>query len=324
MAEPGLSELITVAQRYRDKPMSDNVLESTALSLKLQEKGKVKLLGGGRNISMPLSYQQNSTYKRYTGDELLDISKTTVLTSAEYEWKQIALAITFSGLEVDVQVTGKEAEFNLVEERLDVAESTFQNEFSTDIYSDGSADGGKQIGGLQLIVADTPTNTVGGINGSTSAFWRNFSFDATTDGGAAVTSANIAQYMDEVYVNTCRGNDKVDLIVADNNYFIAFLQNMRSRQIVQDASGKLAAAGFSTLRYMNAEVVLDGGYGGDAPTNHMYFLNTKHLGLRVAKKRNMAILPDRNSVNQDATVKLMAWAGNLCCSNRFLQGVLKD
>ena len=32
--------------------------------------------------------------------------------------------------------------------------------------------------------------------------------------------------------------------------------------------------------------------------------------------------PDRFSVNQDAMVKLIAWAGNLCMSNRFLQGVM--
>ena len=32
--------------------------------------------------------------------------------------------------------------------------------------------------------------------------------------------------------------------------------------------------------------------------------------------------PDRYSINQDAVVKLMAWAGNMTISNRRLQGVL--
>jgi hypothetical protein len=40
-----------------------------------------------------------------------------------------------------------------------------QNNLSADMYSDGTATSGKQIGGLQLLVADTPTTgTVGGIN----------------------------------------------------------------------------------------------------------------------------------------------------------------
>ena len=39
--------------------------------------------------------------------------------------------------------------------------------------------------------------------------------------------------------------------------------------------------------------------------------------------RNMVPLdPDRFSVNQDAMVKLVGWAGNMTLSNAFLQGVL--
>lgn len=51
---------------------------------------------------------------------------------------------------------------NLLESRIGNAERTMQNNLSNDAYSNGSADGGKQIGGLQLIVADVNTNVVGG------------------------------------------------------------------------------------------------------------------------------------------------------------------
>jgi hypothetical protein len=52
-------------------------------------------------------------------------------------------------------------------------------------------------------------------------------------------------------------------------------------------------------------------------------LNTDYIFLRPHKDRDMVPLdPDRFSVNQDAMVKLIAWAGNMTCSNRFLQGVL--
>ena len=55
----------------------------------------------------------------------------------------------------------------------------------------------------------------------------------------------------------------------------------------------------------------------------MYFLNTDYIFLRPHRDRNMVPLdPDRFSVNQDAMVKLVAWAGNLTTSNRFLQGVI--
>jgi len=51
--------------------------------------------------------------------------------------------------------------------------------------------------------------------------------------------------------------------------------------------------------------------------------NTDFIFLRPHKDRDMAPLdPDRFSVNQDAMIKLVAWAGNVTCSNRFLQGVI--
>ena len=62
---------------------------------------------------------------------------------------------------------------------------------------------------------------------------------------------------------------------------------------------------------------------GGAPASTMSFLNTKYLHWRPHARRNMVPLdPDRFSVNQDAMVKLMGWAGNMTLSNAFLQGVL--
>lgn len=52
--------------------------------------------------------------------------------------------------------------------------------------------------------------------------------------------------------------------------------------------------------------------------------NTDYLFLRPHRDRNMVPLnPDRFSVNQDAMVRLIAWAGNMTMSNRFQQGLIK-
>jgi hypothetical protein len=51
--------------------------------------------------------------------------------------------------------------------------------------------------------------------------------------------------------------------------------------------------------------------------------NTKYIHWRPHARRNMVPLdPDRFSVNQDAMVRLIGWAGNMTLSNAFLQGVL--
>jgi hypothetical protein len=74
---------------------------------------------------------------------------------------------------------------------------------------------------------------------------------------------------------------------------------------------------------MNADVVLDGGVGGNMPASQMYFLNTKYIHYRPHADRNMVVDErPRVSVNQDAEARLILWAGNMTLSNAFVQGVL--
>lgn len=328
MASPNLSEIITTTLRNRTGKLADNVTSNNALLLRLSERGKIKPVSGGRNIVQELEYAENSTYKRYSGYETLDISPSDVFSAAEFDYKQAAVAVSISGLEM-LQNSGRDAIIDLLESRIGNAERTMANNISADLYSDGTANSSKQIGGLQHIVADSPsTGTVGGINRATFSFWRNISFDATTDGGAAASSANIQSYMNQVYVQIVRGADRPDLILADNAYWRLYLESLQAIQRISDS--RMAEAGFMSLKYMDADVVLDGGFqnsdsSGGAPSNHMYFLNTNFLHFRPHRDRNMVPLePDRFAVNQDAMVKLIAFAGNLTASNCFLQAVLKD
>ncbi len=333
MASPNLSEIVTTTLRNRAPDVANNVLRNNALLMYLNERGNVEPFSGGRTITQPLTYAQNSTYKRYSGYEVLNISPSEVITSAEFPIRQSAVAISISGLEM-LQNSGKEAVIDLLKTRLSNAEDTIKNGLSYDIYSDGTATG--QINGLQALISTAPgSGTIGGIDRATWTFWQNITYSAVTDGGAAATNANIQQYMNNVALQLVRGNDGFDLIVADNNYYNLYLQSMQAIQRVTDE--KVAGAGFASLKYYGSgrsvNVVLDGGFQGyssdtnpttgGAPANKMYFINTKYLHFKPHRDRNMVpINPDRYSVNQDAMVQLVGWAGNLTISNARLQGVL--
>ncbi|MCR4339649.1 MAG: phage major capsid protein [Gemmatimonadaceae bacterium] len=325
MASPNLSEIITTTLRNRSGQLADNVTETTALLSRLNERGNVKPFSGGRTIVEELFYAENSTYQRYSGYEVLNITPSDVISAAEFDIKQCAVAVSISGLE-QLQNAGKEAVIDLLESRIENAEQTFMNNLSTDVYSDGTASSSKQIGGLQLLVEDTgssSTSTVGGISRSTYSFWQNFSYDATTDGGAAASAANIQKYMNHTYLSVARNRDVPDLIVADNNYFKLYWESLQAIQRITNE--KMAQAGFMNLKFMNADVVFDGGVGGQCPSNHMYFLNTKYIRLRPHRDRNMEQIGGvRESVNQDASVRLIGWAGNMTLRAAKYQGVLKD
>ena len=316
-----MTEIVTTTLRNRTGKLADNVSKNNALLRRLKAKGKVKPISGGRTIVQEMEYAENGTFKRYSGYEMLNITPSDVFTAAEFNYAQAAVAISISGLE-QIQNAGEERIIDLLESRIGNAERTLVNNIALDCYSDGTADGGRQIGGLQLLVSSSPTSgVIGGIDRSAWSFWRNQVFSGLNNGGAAVTAANIQSYMNRLWVQQVRGADRPDLIVADNNFYRLYLESLQAIQRI--ASEDKAMVGFDALKYMSADVVLDGGYGGGSPTNTMYFLNTDFIYFRPAAARNFVpIGDDRFAVNQDAMVKLVGFAGNLTLSNAFLQGAL--
>lgn len=224
-----------------------------------------------------------------------------------------------SGLE-GLQNAGPEQIIDLLSARIDNAEKSFVNNLSADAYSDGTANSSKQMGGLQLLVSDAGTGTVGGINSSTYAWWASQTYDFSANSVTAGVST-IQTAMNTLFLNCSRNRDRPDLIVADNTYFRYYWESLQSIQRV--TNDKMAQAGFENLKFMGADVVFDGGQGGDCPSNHMYFLNTEYLFYRPHSKRNMVPMgADRFATNQDAFIKLIGWAGNMTASNRSLQGVI--
>jgi hypothetical protein len=320
MASPGLSEIVTTTLRNRSGVVADNMSKNNALLYRLSKRGKVKPLSGGRTIVRELAYSENSTYQRYSGYETLNVSPSDVISAAEYDWKQASVAVTISGLE-QAQNSGEDALIDLLEQRIEVAEKTMQNNLSLDMYSDGTASSGKQVGGLQLLVADTPTSgTIGGINRATYTFWRNQKFRCSTDGTGAASATNIQTYMNTLFLNCQRQSDKPDLIMADNTFYQLYWSSLQAIQRI--TSSDMAQAGFTSLQYMNADVIADGGIGGGAPSKHLYMLNTDYIYWQPHRDRNMVPLDKIQSLNQDATVQLIIFMGNMTLSNAELQGVL--
>jgi len=214
----------------------------------------------------------------------------------------------------------------LIEGRIKVAEAQLSNRINLDLYGNGTGNGGKNLTGLAAAVADAPSSgTYGGINRATWTFWQNQAFSGVTNGGAAVSAANIQSYMTQLAIKLVRGTDKADLIVADNNYYNLYVNSLQAIQRVTDP--EMAGSGFASLKFYgggtSADVVLGGGIGAQEPANHMYFLNTDYIFFRPHKDRNFVpIGGERQSVNQDAIVKLIGWAGNLTTSGAQFNGVL--
>lgn len=320
MASPGLSELITTTLRDRSPKLADNVSKGNVLLAKLKEKGAWEP-AEGRTIVEGLDYAEGN-FQWYSGYETINITPPDTTTAAEYNWKQAAGSVSISGLEAEVQNVGKAQWISMLKTRIKNAERTMKNQVTVGMYATGTGNGGKEIGGLQLLVADTPTSgTVGGIDRATYTFWRNQSYDATTDGGAPVSAATIQPYMNTIHLRCIRGDDKTDLIVADLIYYKAYWESLQPLQRVTQA--KTAAAGFKNLAFAeDIPVCYEDSTG--MPASHMYFLNTEYIKFRYAKGRLFEPMAAREFPNQDAETHLLLFAGNLTLSNAARQGVIKD
>lgn len=327
MATPNnIGDIVATTIENRSKKAADNITRNLALLNRMQKRGTIKPVDGGTNIWQELQYAQNSTAGFYSGYEQINISPSQIFSAAEFPLRQAAAAVTISGLE-ELQNSGTEQMIDLVAGRVQNAEETLSALIEQSMYSNGAQP--KEINGLQQLVASTPTNIVGGIDGNTWQFWRNIAYGSVTNGGAATTSANIRRYWDTIWVQLIRNTDKPDLVVADNTNWRLYNESLQPLQRI--TSAEMAAAGFQTLDYMGTPVVLGGGFQGYSddyvpvggpPSGFTWFLNTKYVHYRPHRARNFVPLnPDRYSTNQDAVVKLIGWAGNLTISNRRLQAV---
>lgn len=250
--------------------------------------------------------------------DLLNIAQSDVISAAEYQWRQIAVNVVASGREQRIN-SGESRIFSLAKAKMKNAIRTFNNSFSSDLYSDGTAT--NQINGLQALVADAGTGTVGGINSSSFSFWQNTIFDCSTNSVTSSATTIENSMMLPLWLPLDRGpDDQPDLIVMDNTYYRYFEASQTSNKRYMDSAN--ANGGLVSLKYKNADVYFDGNSG--IPSSHAYFLNTNYIELVVHSDADMEVLEDQRPINQDGSVIPILWMGNLTLSNRKMQGVIVE
>jgi hypothetical protein len=318
MAFPNVSDIVATTIENRSKKIADNVTKNNALLARLSQRGNIRTVSGGSIILEEISYAENANAGWYSGYDLLPVAAQDVISAAQYDLKQAAVPVTISGLD-QLRNSGKEQMIDLMEGRMRVAESTMQNLLSAGIYSDGTGAGGKQVAGLDAAVPVNPaTGIYGGIDRGSWAVWRSKS----TTAGAALTPATVQGAWNTMWASLVRGSDRPDLIIVDNVMWGVFLASLQLQlRFTNPSSAKL---GFPSIEYMDADVVLDGGIGGYAVAKTAYFLNTNYIFWRPHSDRNMVPLDPskRYATNQDATVQILGWAGNLTMSGAQFQGRL--
>ena len=137
-------------------------------------------------------------------------------------------------------------------------------------------------------------------------------FTSTTNG-----VANGVKAMTRMYGALTVDNDQPDLIVTTQAIFDAYENSLQANKRF-DGDATLADAGFQSLRFKGATVVVD----SHCPAGHMYFLNTDYLDFKVHSKRNFAFEDFKTVEYADKMQSRIFWMGELTCTNPRMQGLL--
>jgi hypothetical protein len=325
MANPStvFTEMVSTTLRHSAREVVDNISKNNEFLNRLKKKGKLINLDGGYEIQIPLEYAENGTYQRFAGLETLNTNGSDVITSAKFDWAQIALHVVSSGRELKMNA-GRSQMINLVKSKKANVMHTAANNFSIDAYSDGAL--ANQIGGLAALITTDGTGTVGGIVSGTYTFWKNKFKEMTGTNLAATPSvANAVSMkgdMNSLWLQLKVGADAPDLILMSHDFYSLYEVGEQTLQRYMDSDK--ANSGFASLKYKTADVVFDDNTNFATTAEKAYFINTDYLYIAQHKEAQWTQDDEKRPTNQDAIVIPYYWMGNMCTSNRRLQGVLFD
>lgn len=341
--------LSTTFFAYRQK-MVDNIFKSNAFLTALKELDGVEYQDGGERIQQPVMYEQNDTVKSYRGYEQLEVKPQDGITSAFFEWGEVAGTIAISRRE-ERQNSGEAALMRLLSKKIEQAEMSLKAAINKQLVQ-GTVSSATFVPGNDLkdlyplgyffrkLPSTDPTSggSVGNINAATYSWWRSRAAGIGSNGSAGADdfTLNVTTYngmkvaMRRMY-NTCsRGADgsAPNLILADQVTQETYENSLE--QLVRYNDTRFADLGFDSIKFKGATMIWDelvpDLYTGTAAITKgsMFFLNTKFYKLVIDKQTDFITSPFVEPENQSAKVAKVLFMGNATISNPRKCGVCYD
>jgi hypothetical protein len=325
-------QILSMALEDRSSSYEDLVSNNNALLAVMRKKGLWTTYSGPRiRQTLQIGKQVAQWYSGY--DQLLNPA-IDLFNDAFYEPKMVVVPVILSMQEI-LNNEGENQLEDVYDAYIDAAERSLQDTMDAGLYSDGTANGGKQLTGLATAVPlITNTGVYGGIDRATATIWRTSTFDAQAGfpgiAGTQVDSTRIRPILNSIMTSRSRGRDYADLLIMSPEHYAAYdaATIAIQRQTNETSLGKL---GFSALEYIGggkrAEIVLDGGIGSNMPANTTFGLDTGSFRLRYHPSRNFDKLFDGEGmmpIDKDAIAQFIGWMGELTMTNPLFNWRLYD
>ena len=331
----GYQQILSMAVESRSKGYQDLVSNNNALLSVLRRKGAWKSYSGPQiRETLQIGKQVAQWYSGY--DQLLNPA-IDLFNDAVYTPKMVVVPIILSMQEI-LNNEGENQLMDVMESYMEAAENSLEDTMDAGLYSDGTANGGKQLTGLATAIPIvTNSGTYGGIDRNAAVIWRTSTYDAHTygvtllgAGNTQVTSTTIRPLLNAIMTARSRGRDHADLLLMSPEHYAAYdaATIAIQRQTNETSLGKL---GFSALEYIGggkrAEIVLDGGIGSNMPANTTFGIDTSSLRLRYHPNRNFDKIfsgDGQMPIDKDAVAQFIGWMGELTMVNPLFNWRLYD
>jgi hypothetical protein len=316
-------QILSMALEDRASGYQDLVSNNNALLAVLKRKGLWQTYSGPKiRQTLQIAKQVAQWYSGY--DQLLNPA-IDLFNDAFFDPKMVVVPIILSMQEI-LNNQGEQQLIDVFDAYIEAAESSLEDVIDVAMYSDGLANGGKQLTGLKTAVpVITNAGIYGGIDRSVAAnaIWRTTTWDAHTGFGGAfvattqVNATTIRPMLNYIMTKQSRGRDYADLLIMSPEHYAAYdaATVAIQRQTNETSLGKL---GFSALEYIGggkrAEIVLDGGIGSNMDANTTFGLNTDSLRIRYHPQRNFDKLFDGEGqmpIDKDAIAQFLGFMGEM-------------
>jgi hypothetical protein len=328
MLDTSFNRVIATSLKGYSKVITDNITSKQVVLWKLGQLGGIETRPGSTSIVEPVILDTNPTVKSYSGYDPLDTSVSAGITAAEYAWKQIAGTTGLSGIEKFKNSGQATQVINLWDAVGKQLALSMRKVVNTQLFGDGTGNGGKDITGLLAAVENGDAwSTYGEIDSNANTNWRNQFIDTgNVTAGDAAAIALFRAGMTSL-VNACLGGgDRPHLIVTTQT-----MHEFWENKILQpnehyervSADEDMARSGFTNFIFKGVPVVWDEDMQPNTTGDDnqgMVALNLDYMKFVMGEGYEFSFTDPIRPDNQDAETVQCLFYGNLVLSNRRRQG----
>ena len=287
---------------------NDAIFNRISLLNFLNKKSRVTKQGGA-SILVPLMYGKNTTFKAYSGDDILDTTGQEGLTMAQFQWKSYGGTIKYAGDEI--RMNGAEKLHDLAKAKIMQAVMSGKDKLNADLFASTQAT--KSVSAMPVLV--DATSTVAGISSTTYSWWQ-AQVNAAVGSFATNGPDKLRDLRDDIALCGQGGGSLPDFIVTTQ--LVKELYEASQVSSYRYAKMDTPDAGHEKLSFSGAEVDMD----PNIATGELYMLPSDSLEFVVHSAADWDIGEFQKPPTQDVYIAPVIWMGQLCTSNRRRLGKL--